>query len=154
METARVDIQRLQLLNDRINQTIDALNQVRLSVHGLQSTPTPTMGQIPGTYGFGLSHSSGFVPSGLAPFGLSPAGIPTPVGIGAVGYGPQISGAPQTMGSAYVPGVQPFVMQNPWGASGLSHSETMHRSPWDPSWQVRASQPFPAARFDGPSLGI
>src|SRR3954467_8834355 len=32
---ARVDVRKLQILNDRINQTIDALNQVRLSVHGL-----------------------------------------------------------------------------------------------------------------------
>ena len=32
---AKVDVRKLQILNDRINQTIDALNQVRLSVHGL-----------------------------------------------------------------------------------------------------------------------
>lgn len=32
---AKVDVRKLQVLNDRINQTIDALNQVRLSVHGL-----------------------------------------------------------------------------------------------------------------------
>lgn len=36
METAKVDIRKLQLLNDRINQCIDALHQVRLSVHALQ----------------------------------------------------------------------------------------------------------------------
>ena len=36
METAKVDIRKLQLLNDRINQVIDALHQVRLSVHALQ----------------------------------------------------------------------------------------------------------------------
>jgi hypothetical protein len=35
METARVDIRKLQLLNDRIGQCLDALAQVRLSVHGL-----------------------------------------------------------------------------------------------------------------------
>jgi len=35
---ARVDVRKLQILNDRINQTIDALNQVRLSVHGLGHT--------------------------------------------------------------------------------------------------------------------
>jgi hypothetical protein len=38
METAKVDIQKLQLLNDRIAQCFDALNQVRLSVHGLSHT--------------------------------------------------------------------------------------------------------------------
>jgi hypothetical protein len=32
---AKVDVRKLQLLNDRISQTIEALNQVRLSVHGL-----------------------------------------------------------------------------------------------------------------------
>jgi hypothetical protein len=31
--TARVDIERLQILNDRLCQTLDALNQVRLSAH-------------------------------------------------------------------------------------------------------------------------
>ena len=35
---AKVDVRKLQVLNDRINQTIDALNQVRLSVHGLGHT--------------------------------------------------------------------------------------------------------------------
>src|SRR5258708_8948551 len=34
METAKVDIRKLQTLNDSINRTIEALNQVRLSVHG------------------------------------------------------------------------------------------------------------------------
>ncbi|MCB0384852.1 MAG: hypothetical protein KDD43_05620, partial [Bdellovibrionales bacterium] len=32
--TAKIDVQKLQLLNDRICQTIDALNQVRMSMHG------------------------------------------------------------------------------------------------------------------------
>lgn len=43
---ARVDIRKLQLLNDRITQTIDALNQVRWSVHGLQHATggVPTQG--------------------------------------------------------------------------------------------------------------
>jgi len=51
--TAKVDIRKLQLLNDRIAQTIEALNQVRLSVHGLG----------------GLSHTSG-VPFGNAGYGV------------------------------------------------------------------------------------
>ncbi len=70
METAKVDIEKLQLLNDRINQTIEALNQVRMSVHGLQSART---GQIPGSQfgGFGLSHSGigGHIP-GVQPQSL------------------------------------------------------------------------------------
>jgi hypothetical protein len=46
METARVDIRKLQLLNDRINQTIDALNQVRFSVYAQQTgaAVTPVLG--------------------------------------------------------------------------------------------------------------
>ena len=48
METARVDIRKLQLLNDRISQCLDALAQVRLSVHGLshsQATQQQGFGQ-------------------------------------------------------------------------------------------------------------
>src|SRR5438067_7341980 len=62
METAKVDIRKLQLLNDRINQCIDALSQVRLSVHGLASATNPALGgfggygQVPG----GLSHTGAF----------------------------------------------------------------------------------------------
>ena len=50
METAKVDIKKLQALNDRINQCIDALNQVRLSVHGLAHT-TPGGPFIPSGVG-------------------------------------------------------------------------------------------------------
>jgi len=48
---AKVDVRKLQILNDRINQTIDALNQVRLSVHGLAhsgiQSPFLTQGYAP-----------------------------------------------------------------------------------------------------------
>jgi len=37
MDTIKVDAQKLQLLNDRITQCIDALHQVRLSAHGMQN---------------------------------------------------------------------------------------------------------------------
>lgn len=37
--TARVDIQRLQILNDRLCQTLDALNQVRMSAHNISYSP-------------------------------------------------------------------------------------------------------------------
>src|SRR6266542_5391882 len=59
METAKVDIRKLQLLNDRINQCIDALNQVRLSVHGLSQGLAHTSAQgginAGSPYGFGFS---------------------------------------------------------------------------------------------------
>jgi hypothetical protein len=94
--TAKVDLRKLQLLNDRITQVIDALNQVRFSVHGLQHTAGNFIGQIPMTtpwasqtpWGaqmtnpfntWGLSHT-GFSPiPGISPMstipGISPWGI-------------------------------------------------------------------------------
>jgi hypothetical protein len=80
METAKVDIRRLQTLSDCINRTIEALNQVRLSVHagnlpyatlGLQQTlgafpnafgnaygiAPQIMGQVPGVIP-GIAHSA------------------------------------------------------------------------------------------------
>ena len=55
MEIAKVDLEKLQLLNDRIQQTIDALQQVRASVHGLASAFSS---QSPMAWGAsGLSHS-------------------------------------------------------------------------------------------------
>jgi hypothetical protein len=44
---AKVDVRKLQLLNDRINQTIEALTQVRASVQGLGHT-TGMVGNVPG----------------------------------------------------------------------------------------------------------
>lgn len=54
MQTATVDIRRLQILNDSINRTIDALNQVRLSVYG---TVTPNALGITPAIG-GLAHAA------------------------------------------------------------------------------------------------
>src|SRR5262247_2166024 len=78
METAKVDIRKLQLLNDRINQCLDALNQVRLSVHGLSqglshSGPQAGINAGPAT-GFGQSGfgASPFSQTGVNPFVQSP----------------------------------------------------------------------------------
>src|SRR2546428_2254045 len=65
---AKVDVRKLQILNDRINQTIDALNQVRVSVHGLGHTsgthpvsPLNFLGQGYGMQqGFGTQQPYGF----------------------------------------------------------------------------------------------
>src|ERR1700724_536142 len=97
METAKVDIRKLQLLNDRINQCIDALTQVRLSVHG-------------------LSHTSAVNPNApnaqLGAFGVQAqqGGFQQP---------PQ-TGFPQTFPQVGFPQVQGGFTQ-PFGA-GLSHS--------------------------------
>jgi len=66
MDTAKVDIRKLQLLSDRINQTIDALHQVRMSVHGLSQTP--------GVFGVGTGINPFVTPFGNAvtPFGTTP----------------------------------------------------------------------------------
>src|SRR5512140_930119 len=91
METAKVEIRKLQLLNDRINQCIDALNQVRLSVHGLSHSPgvSPSAG-IPLTQnpyaatGLGAGYAPGFAQQGGAiptQFGPQQAG-PSQFGIG------------------------------------------------------------------------
>src|SRR4029450_10981224 len=65
METAKVDIRKLQLLNDRINQVIDALHQVRLSVHALQQgyqTQQQPYGAGFGTPAFGPFQGQTFNP--------------------------------------------------------------------------------------------
>ena len=56
---AKVDVRKLQILNDRINQTIDALNQVRLSVHGLAHSGL-------------MNPLSGFIGQGYQGFGMQP----------------------------------------------------------------------------------
>ena len=55
---AKVDVRKLQILNDRINQTIEALNQVRLSVHGLghSGLQNPYLSQGYGTQGMGVTN--------------------------------------------------------------------------------------------------
>jgi len=63
---AKVDVRKLQVLNDRINQTIDALNQVRLSVHGVQGlghTGIPQPGFM--SQGFGFPQTQGWGQQGF-----------------------------------------------------------------------------------------
>jgi hypothetical protein len=69
METGR---EVLQLLNDRINQTIEAINQVRTLVHGLQGNVYSQFagGNIPYGQGVGLSHTG--TPYGQGTFGFVP----------------------------------------------------------------------------------
>lgn len=103
---AKVDVRKLQVLNDRINQTIDALNQVRLSVHGLghsgvmpQVNPLAYLTQGYGAQGFGT------------PFGGQ--------GLGQQGFGQQGFGQ-QGFGQQGFGGFQ----QTPWsqGIGGLGHT--------------------------------
>jgi len=116
METAKVDIRKLQLLNDRINQTIDALNQVRLSVHGLSHTSgiNPNVPNV-GTTAFGLG-------AGAQQGGFQQGGFPQ---VPQVGF-PQVQqpGFPQGFGGGFshtppfFGGVQGAGM-NPYAGIGL-----------------------------------
>lgn len=54
--TVRIDLQRLQVLNDRLCQTLEALNQVRMSAHNM----TPGFGH---SYGYNM----GYVPQQQMP---------------------------------------------------------------------------------------
>jgi|GEM_PF-5466103 len=133
--TARIDMQRLAILNDRLCQTIDALNQVRMTAHGF----APTMGtnHIPyygAGIGFGSQFSNGFVPHigwngapfygttpviganshfGLNPYATSPSYFG--YGIGGLNYGYNNFGlntvAPLNPWNVGAPGVvnRPFV---------------------------------------------
>lgn len=116
---AKVDVRKLQILNDRINQTIDALNQVRLSVHGLGHTGQ-SQGMNPFTQGLGQQQSFGQQSFGQQPFGGQQSfGIPTPYGI------------PQHLGFQHNPYQQymnPFT--NPLFTQGLSSPWSQVGSPW------------------------
>lgn len=95
---AKVDVRKLQILNDRINQTIDALSQVRMSVHGLGHTgvPTPTINP--------------FMPPGLGYPTVPFQGIPPvpPIPYGAIPPIPPIPGLFGLSHSPYTPPVNPF----------------------------------------------
>ena len=135
MEMVKVDVQKLQLLNDRIAQTIEALNQVRLSVHGIQHTN-------PWQQGFG------------APAGYGAPAYGTPPGYGLYGY--------PTYPNSFAPPPGYPVQLSPFGA-GIQHSSFapispyLHPfsfatpSPWtisnghvmafDPTWSSRVTDP-------------
>lgn len=99
--TAKVDLRKLQLLNDRIAQVIDALNQVRFSVHGLQHTTGNFIGQVPTmTAPWAQQMNSPF--NTFNNWGLSHTGIPSMTGISPV------------------PGVSTFPGMTPWGVSPVS----------------------------------
>ena len=122
---AKVDVRKLQILNDRINQTIDALSQVRLSVHGLGHTgvPTPMMNPFM-TQGFGYPSIPPFpgippVPP-ISPFGMvPPIPFPGPLGFSHTPYTPPVNPLSNpflTQGFGY-PSVPPFP-----GPLGFSHT--------------------------------
>lgn len=131
MQTATVDIRRLQLLNDSINRTIDALNQVRLSVYG-SVTPnaigvSPAMG--------GLAHA------GQNPFVTNPF---------ANQFANQAFANPAFANQLVNPFTSPFAgavnngLTNPYATfanTGLGHSALGTYA--DPYTTARIAQTFP-----------
>jgi len=178
METVKVDIQKLQLLNDRIAQTIEALNQVRMSAHGIQHTGSP--------YGQ-------YMPQGVSqfsPYGVNPYQQQSPYQVAQSPYpspyalpfpSPFFAGIQHTTTQPYpttpyatpftTPFTTPFATSpfttSPWQTPGLSHTTApvattlgawtmpyvgngLSHSPWDPSWGVRVAQSFPFAQSPYP----
>jgi hypothetical protein len=112
METVKVDIQKLQLLNDRINQTIDALAQLRQTVHaytpmtGLQHS----VGSVPFAQGFGQTFGQGF---GIG-YGQSAQSMFSPVGLQHA-MSPYASA--QGLPYGYLGQSNPFAQTNPFAQS-------------------------------------
>jgi hypothetical protein len=168
METAKVDIRKLQLLNDRINQCIDALSQVRLSVHGLTSAANPAIGVGYGGFGqvpVGLSHTgaygSPFVSQGIGT-GMNPAIHPTfgvnpfgqvPIAPNPFFQQPVTPGLSHSAGAwapaPFAQGVNPYAGFSPFGSEGL---EAWRTGVTDPLLTARIAQTFPYAQFPAPPV--
>jgi hypothetical protein len=140
METAKVDIRKLQMLNDCINRTIEALNQVRLSVHagGLSHTaPIGFAGAIGNPY---LPYPNALLNGLVTGFGNTPAISPQYATQFANQYNPQYQYAPQMFGWAQQglghTGVQPF---NTVGQA----FNTLGQDWVDPYATARIAQTFP-----------
>jgi hypothetical protein len=124
METVKVDMQKLQLLNERIAQTIDALNQLRLSVHGIQHTPygSPYQALSYGTPWSPFAQPQ-FVPAGFVPQQFAAQQFAQPF------YGPSFGGnsygiqhtSPMTTTTPWTPITQPSWV-TPYATNGLSHT--------------------------------
>lgn len=138
METANVDIHKLQLLNDRINQTIEALNQVRMSVHGLQHTAAA--GQ---NVGWGYPQN---LPTTQWP--IQGHQVPLGYGISHTGMNDPRFVDPRLFGIIPDPRLRVqdprFAGTMPLGG-GLSHTERV-----DPFWRERLMQTFPYANVPYP----
>ncbi len=114
--TARIDMQRLQILNDRLCHTLDALNQLRLSAHGF----APNYGQVSPSLGFAPNYGHTTPNLGLAGNWQNPYayvnqqyGYTPNVGVNyGVGYG---YGIPYNVGNPYLTAgtVSPWTQMNP-----------------------------------------
>jgi len=154
MEIARVDIRKLQLLNDRINQCLDALNQVRFSVHGLASGGAGAAQQFAQSAAPQLGVDPRFAYPGAGQPGTQ---VPSSGYSGGFGFSPY-SGSPG-MGLGSFPGT---ISQMPiWGVGGSVHggfeNEGLHgHAPQqDPSlaWRLRETFPYAGLAYP-PNVNI
>jgi hypothetical protein len=161
METVKIDIQKLQLLNDRIAQTIDALNQVRLSAHGIQHAPFGAWPQQFGQYPqqtqvspfaqYGSPYQgSPFMPQFGTPQFVGQQQFPVPFGGGfqhtSPTFGPTIPTTYPNPFTQTIPttfGMQPYTTGYtgyPTGYTGHTGNGLSHTT-WDPNWQLRTPYP-------------
>lgn len=131
---AKVDVRKLQVLNDRINQTIDALNQVRLSVHGLGHTgglQSPIHPLAYMTQGYGMQQPYGMGAPGLFPgVGLPFGGLQQGGPQGFQGFQPQTPFGFQH--SPFQQLTNPYFNQigNPWSQIGSPWGQ-QSGTPWN-----------------------
>jgi hypothetical protein len=115
METVRVELRKLQILNDRINQTIDALTQLRQSVHSFQP--------------YGLQHTNvGYgaqMTPFAAPFAMQPPSIGPQAWAGAPAFGvsPWLGQTGLSHTSAYAPSPA-------WANQAGAYNGGMGIDPW------------------------
>jgi hypothetical protein len=147
---AKVDVGKLQLLNDRITQVMDALNQVRFSVHGLTHTGAPTGQPVPGFQlgQFGIPQQPQFGIPQQPQFGFqqqTPYGVGQPWGQLGIPQQPQLGfqqQVPYGMGQPFgQPGTQ-MGLQQPIMGGGLVGLQHTPYSPGVPSGYAPSGQGF------------
>ena len=129
METVKVDNQKLQLLNERIAQTIEALNQVRMSAHAIQHTlavPPQSYAQygayastafspVQPFYGVPYAQQAFVPPYAVQPHPIAQTGNPYVTPFTANPYATSLAMSPfVTPFSGQNPYVTPFSAQNPY----------------------------------------
>ena len=159
METAKVDIRKLQTLNDCINRTIEALNQVRLSVHGGGLAHSAQMG-LPG---FGTPAFVGGYPTNIpgafqSPFGYAQQAtgmVPNYANVAAL-TGLQNGFVPNAVGLGHT-AFDPRFVGNGFGQNGFVQNFGQIGQGWDfaadPYTQSRIAQTFPFVQWGQSPFG-
>src|SRR5262245_49016645 len=113
---ARVDLNKLQILNDRICQTIDALNQVRLSVRAVTQVPGCASPYTSSPVGFQHSTPWAYGAMGNVSPWSNPFALQGLTGLNPMGLQHSALGSAVPYGNAAPYGASPYFPQ------GLQHS--------------------------------